>query len=446
MWDILGLIVGMVFAFLLLSLLATIVQETISSILSMRGKFLLGAMVQLLELDWVEESELADTPEGQKIKALQAKRKEKKEEWIKNIKGTRVYQKYMHKSAWITRLPSYLTAEQVISILQELMVDVPEDDGSGGQGGTGKEIGGGRIETDSAELSSRGAGRIMRPAAEQPGGESIDSSGIDPERISAQVRSVTAKKPKMLDSMKHMKLQNNLNKLHQLSKQQETSGQIAEVEKISRSMTMTGRSVTGGVGERIEEFEDRVTEKFNHIKQEITQDFNDMMDRTSGWYKKRTQLVLFIIGITIAGAFDADTFAMYQSLSNNPDARKEVLALADQFVNSGSSENFAPTTQAGANAEDQLLELRQKANLLIADELDGLESALGFGRTSFPEKVPVMESGAPATMKQIILFRGGKFLGWIITALAISLGSTFWFDILKQLINIRNAGVRPGGS
>lgn len=436
MWDILGLIIGIVFAYLLLSLLATIIQEIVASVLSMRGKFLLGAMVQLLELDWVDESELAGTPEGQKIKALQAKRKEKRQEWVNNIKGTRVYQKYMHKSGWVNSLPSYLSAEQVIAILQELMVEEPEQKVDGG--------GGDRIETEGVgELRGRGAGRIITSGIQQPGDQPTDASGAGPEITRAaglnQIKPVTAKKPKMLESMKHMRLQENLNKLNQLSKAQVNAAEAPEVDKISRSLNLPG-----SVGEKVEEFEERVSEKFNQIKQEISTDFNEMMDRTSGWYKKRTQLVLFIIGMIIAVSFDADTFDMYRALSNNPEAQREVLALADRFVAAESPENFA--TQAGANAEEQLLELRKKANLLLADEIDGLNSALGFGRASFPEKVPAAEAGTPVTMKQVIFFRGSKFFGWLVTALAISLGSTFWFDILKQLINIRNAGVKPGGT
>lgn len=199
MWDILGLIIGIVFAYLLLSLLATLIQEIVASVLSMRGKFLLGAMVQLLELDWVDESELAGTPEGQKIKALQAKRKEKKQEWINNIKSTRVYQKYMHKSGWITSLPSYLSAEQVIAILQELMVEEPAENGNGG-GGT--DIGGtDRIETGGVgELRGRGAGRIITSGMQQPGDESADTAGAGPEITRAaglsQIKPVTAKKAK----------------------------------------------------------------------------------------------------------------------------------------------------------------------------------------------------------------------------------------------------------
>jgi hypothetical protein len=34
--------------------------------------------------------------------------------------------------------------------------------------------------------------------------------------------------------------------------------------------------------------------------------------------------------------------------------------------------------------------------------------------------------------------------GWLITALAASLGAPFWFDLLGRFINVRNAGKVPG--
>jgi hypothetical protein len=36
------------------------------------------------------------------------------------------------------------------------------------------------------------------------------------------------------------------------------------------------------------------------------------------------------------------------------------------------------------------------------------------------------------------------FMGWLMTALAVSMGSPFWFDMLQRLINIRSAGTKPG--
>jgi hypothetical protein len=34
-------------------------------------------------------------------------------------------------------------------------------------------------------------------------------------------------------------------------------------------------------------------------------------------------------------------------------------------------------------------------------------------------------------------------LGWVITALAISLGAPFWFDLLQKLLRLRSSGQRP---
>jgi hypothetical protein len=36
-----------------------------------------------------------------------------------------------------------------------------------------------------------------------------------------------------------------------------------------------------------------------------------------------------------------------------------------------------------------------------------------------------------------------KLLGWIISAIAVTLGAPFWFDLLSMFINIRNAGKKP---
>ncbi len=34
-------------------------------------------------------------------------------------------------------------------------------------------------------------------------------------------------------------------------------------------------------------------------------------------------------------------------------------------------------------------------------------------------------------------------LGWIVTALAISLGAPFWFDLLGKLVQLRGTGTKP---
>jgi hypothetical protein len=36
-------------------------------------------------------------------------------------------------------------------------------------------------------------------------------------------------------------------------------------------------------------------------------------------------------------------------------------------------------------------------------------------------------------------------LGWLITALTTSLGAPFWFDVMSNLVQLRNAGPKPNG-
>jgi hypothetical protein len=36
-----------------------------------------------------------------------------------------------------------------------------------------------------------------------------------------------------------------------------------------------------------------------------------------------------------------------------------------------------------------------------------------------------------------------KGLGWPITALAVSLGGPFWFQLLQRIVDLRGAGARP---
>jgi len=67
---------------------------------------------------------------------------------------------------------------------------------------------------------------------------------------------------------------------------------------------------------------------------------------------------------------------------------------------------------------------------LLSTNLEGLREPLGLGW---------YESTAPQTKYEWFL----KIMGWLITALAVSLGAPFWFDLLKKIMSIRNSGYIP---
>lgn len=342
---ILDIVIGLVFAFLLLSLLGTILQELISTLLSLRGRVLLDALIKMIEQE------------------------DNKEEWKERIKNSEVYKKYVERFLGLSRLPAYLSSDQVIAILQDIMDSAAEP-----------------------EVGSRGLTRgVEEPAA--------------PE-------------------MKDVSLKNNLLVLREAQIQQRSMGESQEG--------------TRGFSTRSTAFEGALQREVEQAKRAVAKNFNEMMDRAAGWYKERVQLVLLLIGLSIAVSFDADTFEMYNSLSDNPEARQQMIAIAEDFV---SEEPYARYTAAGdttrpAPSPEQLAVTRATLDSLIAGELSEVKSPLGIGRTSFPEAPP------PGTTSEIG-WRARKAVGWIITALAISLGAPFWFDLLNMLMNIRGAGQPP---
>jgi hypothetical protein len=56
--------------------------------------------------------------------------------------------------------------------------------------------------------------------------------------------------------------------------------------------------------------------------------YEEMMDRVSGWYKRKTQLVLFIVGFGMAILFNIDTIAIYKILSTDHEARAQLVTMA----------------------------------------------------------------------------------------------------------------------
>lgn len=157
------------------------------------------------------------------------------------------------------------------------------------------------------------------------------------------------------------------------------------------------------------------------FEEKLEEWYDNMMKRVNGWYKRSTQWTLIVIGLIVAVLFDADSIEMYQKLqvSENLEFYADAIATVAQ-QESISLEEFDVAT------DTLFKELKSPLGM------DGIGTAFVFE----------LEAGKDSvwTITSLVLL---KLLGWLITSLAISLGATFWFDLLKKLINIRNAGNRP---
>jgi hypothetical protein len=151
--------------------------------------------------------------------------------------------------------------------------------------------------------------------------------------------------------------------------------------------------------------------------------FNDTMDRASGWYKRRTQSVLLLLGLMIAYAGNVETIGVVQWLWRSDTARQAVVAAATDYVKA----NPAPVPAPGSS-DPTALQLNDLATRVAnADKkIADLQYPIGW----------YVERKQPGWLLQYLV-------GGLITAIAISMGSTFWFDALKSLVNIRSTGPKP---
>jgi len=181
------------------------------------------------------------------------------------------------------------------------------------------------------------------------------------------------------------------------------------------------------------------------FKEQLEHWFNEMMDRTTGWYKKYTQYMLLGIGMIIAVAFNVDTVNLAIKLHKNPKLREELVAQAGGFLKDHArldeeiaaqqklvdSSPGAARSTAQANL-DQLKNARtlrdsltNQATSLVQNDITNVNTLLGLGwKHGFLSK----EDMGPFF-----------FLGWILTALAISMGAPFWFDLLNKLTKLRSS-------
>lgn len=147
--------------------------------------------------------------------------------------------------------------------------------------------------------------------------------------------------------------------------------------------------------------------------------FDDTMARVSGWYKRRTQLIILAIAVVLTVAINANTLTMGERLWRDPTTRATLVQQA----------GAADATPAGQTASDKL-----------NNAVNNVESVAKAG-------VPIgwaHGANSNADPRHITLgsVSGWAHLvgGWLLTILAISLGAPFWFDTLSRLSRLRGTG------
>src|SRR5258708_12878583 len=69
--------------------------------------------------------------------------------------------------------------------------------------------------------------------------------------------------------------------------------------------------------------------------------YNETMDRVSGWYERRVQLIIFALGLVIDVGLNVDTISIITTLSNDNVIRSTIVSAAQGSANSPTNANLA---------------------------------------------------------------------------------------------------------
>ena len=166
--------------------------------------------------------------------------------------------------------------------------------------------------------------------------------------------------------------------------------------------------------------------------------YNDAMDRASGWYKKYTQNVLLCIGLILAIVFNVDSITVGKKLWFDKDARSGLINAAGSYVGTHTSPPKVPA-QPGETTltRDELVTQMKTTVQAFNDVSEDYLLPVGWHAPVkwYHYNLLHPESWSPLRML-------AQTAGWCITALALSLGAPFWFDLLNKFMVVRST-VKP---
>jgi hypothetical protein len=159
-----------------------------------------------------------------------------------------------------------------------------------------------------------------------------------------------------------------------------------------------------GLGKRLKPLVAGAQKDVEKLRTNLEAWYDDTMARVSGWYKRKTQIILIVIGCLMVPAINANTIAMAERMWKDDTVRSAVVAQAEANSTEGR------TLPKAADDVDKVVKVGIPMGWrgdAVPHGADGIAMAIG---------------------------------GWLLTILAISLGAPFWFDALSRFSRLRSSG------
>lgn len=182
------------------------------------------------------------------------------------------------------------------------------------------------------------------------------------------------------------------------------------------------------------------------FRQLLEQWFDETMSRASGWYRRQTQSWLLLIGLGMAAALNVDSIAIARILMKDKNAREQLVQLATsrqqtmgQAIDTLKARQITGTKSFSGNDSTYRARDNEQRIFMADTSLIGVYGMLNNDVKDAQNILGVKRANALLAFnhpyQQSIRL---VLLGWLITAMAISLGAPFWFDLLNRVIKFRS--------
>ncbi len=187
-------------------------------------------------------------------------------------------------------------------------------------------------------------------------------------------------------------------------------------------------------------------------QQRIEAWYEEGMNRVSGWYKRGSQVRIFVLAFAVTLLMNADSLRMLRTLWNNPTLSAVLVESAKERLQKGRpdvEDQPMVTYDDPNNPTASTPTAIPERDLITADERQLLGQVTGWRGEWYTEWLHLGD-GKKLTWNGfwswIAFLLENRLGGWLITILAVSLGAPFWFDTLNRFMNVRNAGKPPAKS
>lgn len=185
------------------------------------------------------------------------------------------------------------------------------------------------------------------------------------------------------------------------------------------------------LAKKIDDTSNQAEDELRQLEKEIEQWFDRSMQRASGVYKRNAKGVAILIGFIIAVGANADTLYMVNNLSSNSVLRSTISLSAERLVD----QSF-PTTMSNPSP-DNFAEVKNQ----VRDALEDVSLPIGWNKYNLAG-----QAKQELTIGSIKLPFIHRVVGWLISGIAISMGSSFWFDLLSKVIDVKNIGSKKSSA